>query len=247
MEGCPARKVTHFCNITVNGCSAMIEHKSDFYDLTFVLSGSMTYIIDGKTFVLNKNDAVFIPPGVVNSRLRGTVPTHYVSFNFYPADYSVFPFEVLMPNCITADIRKLILAYPQSHLSPYYHAEEKVLCMLNYILFELTDFSAMKTGNEHVMKILHYVENNLNKKLTLFTVSREINLTREYTACIFKKETGKTLMSYINERKMFLAKELVKTMPLQSVAEYLGYDNYNYFSRLFKKHFDVTPVSLKNK
>jgi len=247
MEFFPAREITHFCNISVEYCSAMHEHKSNFYDLTFVLSGCMTYIIDGKTYVINKNSAVFIPPGILNMRVKGTSPVHYVSFNFYPSDNVAFPFEIFIPNCITADIRQLIQAFPQSHLSPYYHSSEKVLCILNYILFELTDFASMRTSNEHIMKILHYVENNLRKKITLATVSKEINLTKEYTAYIFKKETGKTLVSYINERKMFLAKELVKTMPLKSVAEYLGYDNYNYFSRLFKKYFDVTPISLKNK
>ncbi len=247
MERFPLKKITHYCNISVNGCAGMIPHSSDFYDLTFVLSGSMTYIVGGETVVLNKNDAVFIPPGVLNSRLKGSVPVHYVSFNFFPQEGFVAPFKTYMPSCITSDIRQLIQAFPQSHLSPYYHAEEKLLCILGYILYELMDFSEMQSTNEHIIAILRYVENNLDKKMSLATICKEINLTKEYTAHIFKKETGKTLVAYINERKMLLAKELINSMPLREVALRLGYDNYNYFSRLFRRHFDVTAVSLKTK
>ena len=48
---------------------------------------------------------------------------------------------------------------------------------------------------------------------------------------------------------MLLAKELVlrNEMSLSDLSAYLGYENYNYFSRLFKRYFDVTPISLKNR
>ena len=243
------RETTHYCNISVKACSPMITHKIDFYDLTFVLSGSMTYIVDGKTYVIGKNDALFLPPGTLCSRLPGNEPVHYVSFNFRSFPELKPSFDILMPNCISKDIRKLVSVFPQSHLSPYYHSHEKISSLLNYILFELIDINSAKSSNEHVLKITNYVEVHLSDKLTLDTICREVNLSREYTSYIFKKETGKTLINYINERKMLLAKELIlgHEMSLIDISIHLGYENYNYFSRLFKKFFDVTPISIKNR
>ena len=55
------------------------------------------------------------------------------------------------------------------------------------------------------------------------------------------------LTEYVNERKMLLAKEFIlnREMSLADISTYLGYDNYNYFSRLFKQYLGVTPISLK--
>jgi two-component system response regulator YesN len=119
--------------------------------------------------------------------------------------------------------------------------------MLNYILFELTDTVAMNSCNEHIIKITNYIEANLTQKLTLEDVSKAANLTKEYTAYLFKKETGKTVTSYINERKMLLAKELIDNgkMTLSDVALHLSFENYNYFSRLFKKNTGMTPLEYR--
>ena len=56
-------------------------------------------------------------------------------------------------------------------------------------------------------------------------------------------------MNYINEQKMMIAKDLVinSGMALVEIAQSLGFNNYNYFSRLFRKHFDQTPIDMRKK
>jgi two-component system response regulator YesN len=78
-------------------------------------------------------------------------------------------------------------------------------------------------------------------------LSEELHLSKEYISRTFKKETDKTIIGYINEQKMFLAKELITNhnMSLVNVATQLGYDDYNYFSRIFKKHFSTAPNMFK--
>ena len=119
--------------------------------------------------------------------------------------------------------------------------------MLNCILFELPNFNVVKSSNEHIIRIQNYVEEHITEQITLQAVSTCCSLSREYTSYIFKKETGKTLTAYVHERKLQLAKELIlkNEMSLTDIAEYLGFENYNYFSRLFRKYMDTTPVALK--
>ena len=97
--------------------------------------------------------------------------------------------------------------------------------MLNYILFELLDAEAIKCDNEHVSKILYYIEEHIAEELRLQTISEKVN----------------------HERKILLAQEMIQggEMSLTDIAGYLGFENYNYFSRLFKKYMETSPMKIK--
>lgn len=241
--------ISHYCNVILKKCAPITERPIPYYDFSFVLEGSTTYYADGVKYILQKNDAIFLKPGTIRSREAGDAPLHFVSFNFTAPKDVDFSFPAYMQGCITSDIRKLVSLYPSSHLSSFYHAKEKCVNMLNYILFELLDASELKYDNEHVMKILYYIEEHITEDLTLQTISKVVNLSREYTSYIFKKETGKTLTAYVNERKLLLAKELILRgeMSLVDISRYLGYDNYNYFSRMFKRYLETTPMGIRRK
>lgn len=241
--------ILHYCNVSLEKCESMPKKKINFYDLTFVLKGEMTYTFDDRICVLKPNDAILLPLGTVRSRFAGTKPVKYVSFNFHMFPDVTLNLGKFIPNCISTEIKKIIAAFPQSHISPYYYSKEKIANILNYILFELLDITSLKSSNEHVLRIVKYIEENITQKMSLQSISNEVGLTKEYTAHIFKKETNKTLTHYLNERKLLLAKELIlhNTMSLTQLAAYLGYDNYNYFSRLFKHFFKITPIAFKNR
>lgn len=223
--------------------------KIPFYDLTIVLSGELTYIADNQTIVLKKNDAMLLPPGTIRSRNAGCEPTSFISFNFTLLPDVELPLERYMPNSISADVRKLFTIFTQKYLSSYYHSKAKFINILNYLLLDLLDVTTLKSSNEHVQNIIKYIEGHITEKLSLQSISQSIGLTKEYTATIFKKETGRTVTEYINERKMFLAKEYIvhNKMSLNDISNYLGFDNYNYFSRIFKRYFKTTPSDFRNK
>lgn len=241
--------ISHYCNVTLKKYGTILERPIPYYDFSFLLDGSMVYYANGSKILLQKNDAIFLPPGTIRSREPVQETVRFVSFNFTALEGATFPFPAYMPNCINANIRRLVSLYPPSHLSTFYHSKEKCVNMLNYILFELAEASELTCNNEHVMKILHYIEEHITENLTLQTISAQMNLSREYTSYIFKKEMGKTLTAYVNERKLLLAKELILggEMSLTDISSYLGYENYNYFSRIFKKYLDITPIALKQK
>ena len=56
------------------------------------------------------------------------------------------------------------------------------------------------------------------------------------------------MVEYANERKMLIAKDLIleDKLSLQEVALSLGFSNYSYFSKVFKKHFNTSPIRFKN-
>ena len=225
------------------------KEKINFYDLTFVFSGELTYTADNQTIVLKKNDAMLLPPGTLRSRQASSEPVSFVSFNFTLLPDVELPLEHYMPNSISADVKKLFTIFTQKYLTTYYHSKAKFINILNYLLLEFLDVTTLKSSNEHVHSVIKYIDEHITEKLTLQSVSQEIGLTKEYTATIFKKETGRTVTEYINERKMLLAKDFIvhSKMSLSDIFNHLGFDNYNYFSRIFKRYFRTTPSDLRNK
>lgn len=247
MNGYLVREVTHFCNISVNKCSPLEDRGIETYDFTFVLEGTVEYSFHGKTHTLHKNDAILLPPHTMRSRSQSEGPVRYASFNFHAYPGNIPPMDCFLPKAITPTMRALLAIYPTSHLSSLRFSEEKCRSMLNYILYELLENHTSPSGNEHVQNILKYVAEHLTEKLSLQSISDYVNLSREYTCQLFKKETGKTLTEYINEQKLFLARDLIlnKEMSLTDISSHLSFENYNYFSRLYHKHFGMTPSQTK--
>ncbi len=243
------QELLHYCNISVKKCSKCSQSVIPYYDLTFVLKGSMVYYVNGQKVTLRENDAIFLKPGTLRSRPQGTEPVKYVSFNFLPNPGAELPLAEYLPRSISADVRKLFSVYTQSHILPAYHSKEKVSNLLNYVLFSLLDHCDLETNNEYVIDAIKYVNAHLTEKLSLQEVSAAVNLSKEYISALFKKEMGKTLTDYINERKMMLAVEMIRNeeLPLSEIANSLGYGNYTYFIRVFKKYMGEPPIHFKIK
>ena len=241
------KDLLHYCNISVKACTSIERHTIRYYDLTFVLKGSMTYLINGKKHVLSDNDLMFLVPGTLRERLQGDCPVPYVSFNFSALSETYLPAKSFVRRAVTHEKRRLSGVFPQSHISPMHHERERVTAILNYILFLLLDEQKQEIGNPHVLKMLRYIELHISSPVSLRELSEHVYLSKEYTAHIFKKETGKTVTEYVNYRKMLLAKEMLEggEMSLSEIAESLGYESYSYFFRVYKKTFGVSPKKAK--
>ncbi len=241
-------ELLHYCNVAPKGCLRIQKRRLSYYDLTFVLKGSLTYIDNGKTIILKENDALLSIPGAMQERLAGTEEVRYVSFNFTLLPHASLSMPTYMPQVISREIRTVISAFSQSHLSPLYHSTEKAINLLNYILFEIWDTLSMESNNEAVSAIIKYIDATISEPVSLTQIAERVHLSREYVAHIFKRETGKTVIEYANERKMLIAKDLILggKLSLQDVALSLGFTNYSYFSKVFKKHFNTSPIRFKN-
>ncbi len=108
--------------------------------------------------------------------------------------------------------------------------------------------------NEYTQEAIEYVEKNIKKNITLEEVAKNINITPHYLSKIFKKEVGVNFVTYVTDRKIDLAKEMLadKNIPIVNISISLAFKQPNYFSKVFKKKVGVTPSEyreqyLKNK
>lgn len=92
-----------------------------------------------------------------------------------------------------------------------------------------------------------YIDANYTKAITLEDVSREVNVSPQYFSKLFKEETGRNFIDYLTERRMTAAKTLLSQgeLTIKEITYQIGYNDPNYFSRIFKKIVGVTPTEYK--
>lgn len=98
-----------------------------------------------------------------------------------------------------------------------------------------------------IQRTTAYIDANLSSNLSLNALAAAQNTNASYLSSRFKKETGKTVTVYVNEKRMESAARLLRTtrLQIQTVAQHFGISDVNYFSKIFKKHHGVTPKQYR--
>ena len=234
--------VFHYCNNNVPKSFAMDTTPIHYYDLTMVMSGRLSYVVQDRPMLLEAGDIMLLPPGTKRQRLELDEPVHYVSFNFRTDEHIDLP--ILMKNSITGEVRALFKAFARRHLYDEIRGREKASAIIGYIIADIIDVNQFAHLNPHIRKAIAYIDKHVSETISLAEIADLLHLSREYTANLFKKETGMTVAQFIKERKLSLACDLLREQErsLTNMAKSLGYDNYSYFCRTFKKRFGVSPA-----
>ena len=96
-------------------------------------------------------------------------------------------------------------------------------------------------AKEYINK--HYT----NEELSLNEVAAHVNISPSYFSTVFRRETGIGFIKYLTSLRMNKAKDLLKHTDLRSseISAEVGYKDPQYFSYLFKKEHDCTPIQYR--
>lgn len=94
-----------------------------------------------------------------------------------------------------------------------------------------------------------YIDKNLSADLDIADICEELSLGRTKLYDIFKREANTGVSEYINRRRLHKAKSLLKTtdMSIPEIASAVGFNDYNYFSRVYKKRYGKAPKFYRKK
>lgn len=97
------------------------------------------------------------------------------------------------------------------------------------------------------IRVKNYIENNLDADLSVRSLSEHFSFTHREIYALFKESFGTTPAEYVkNYRLAFSAKLLRETkLAVFKIAKRVGIDDYNYFSKLFRAHFKVSPGNYR--
>lgn len=120
----------------------------------------------------------------------------------------------------------------------------------NELIVELTtEVHKILTENYsyNTRQTIDYININFKHNLTLELLANNIGISTGHLTRQFKKEVGSTIFDFIKEKRFKEAKVLLlnTNLPIQYISEYVGYSDNNYFSKLFKDTFNVTPSEFR--
>ena len=105
----------------------------------------------------------------------------------------------------------------------------------------------MKHFSPPVQKAIIYIDSDLTANLSLSAIAEAQNVSASYLSWLFKQETGETLTDHVNKKRINLATKLLETtnLQIQTIAQYCGILDVQYFSKVFKKYVGKSPKEYR--
>lgn len=115
------------------------------------------------------------------------------------------------------------------------------------ILSNLKTESLHKNENNLVQNVKTYLENNFEQQITLDILTKEFSINKTTLTKQFKEETGKTILEFLIEIRLRLAKTFLKNtnLPIIEILYKVGFNNSTNFNKAFKKRFGNTPLNYR--
>jgi len=98
-----------------------------------------------------------------------------------------------------------------------------------------------------VCRVRAYIDENYAEDISLSMLARRFSVDDSYLSRTFKQQTGCNLMLYLASARIAQAKRLLaqKDLSITDVAQLVGYDDYAYFSRVFKRMEGRSPRAYR--
>lgn len=99
-----------------------------------------------------------------------------------------------------------------------------------------------------IRKVVEYLSINFSQEISLSYLAEMVHLSESHLSKCFKKETGKTISAYIARLRCSHAAKMLKEteLSIQEISNYVGYPDNNYFVKVFKKQYGVTPSVFRS-
>ena len=244
-------------------------HYHDFDKITIFIKGKVTYMVEGKSYDLLPYDIVLVKHNdihrltVDNSEVYERIIV-YISPNFMDAyqtaDYDLsYCFQkaeeehsnvLRIPSLEKSSLFRSITRLEHSFSDEGYAAGlyrqvlflEFMIHLNRAVQKNRLEYLDTNDCNMKIVDILYYINEHITDELTIDHIADTFYVSKYYMMRLFKQETGYTIGTYISQKRLLLAKELLLSgVPSTQVCFDCGYKDYSTFSRAYRKLFGESP------
>lgn len=247
-------------------------HYHDFDKIILFLGGDVDYSIEGRKYSLHPYDIILVRAGEIHRPIvRDRIPYEriiaYLSPDFMekyrtdsydlsrcfrePGENGEKHFYVLrLMEPERSGLHRICQDLTASFLCPDYAGAlyqqvlllEFMILINRAVLHHHANSLQNALTNEKAAQIVDYMNAHLTDDLTVDGLAEHFFISRSHLMHLFKAETGYSVGSYINEKRLLAAKMMIqKGMCVTDACYGSGFRDYSTFSRAFKKKFGTTP------
>ncbi|WP_156985018.1 response regulator [Bacillus sp. A134] len=139
---------------------------------------------------------------------------------------------------ITSELTQLINIYKQACTASEFYNKSENLTIYKYFDEQYTlDFE----------EIIRYIQHHYQETKSQSELAKQLNISNSYFSKLFKQHTGMNFIDYITTKRIEVAKELLcsTTLKTYEIAHEVGYIEARYFSQIFKKLTNRTPLEYR--
>ncbi|AGF55292.1 AraC family transcriptional regulator [Clostridium saccharoperbutylacetonicum] len=253
-------------------------HYHDFNKIIIFLSGDVTYLIEGKAYNLKPWDILLvnnhdvhkpiINPAKTYERIIIWADSNFIDNHSYEncdlltcfklaneKSFNLIRLETNFQDNIKFIIESLENSFNSNNFGSKLLSNSLFIQLLIYLNRVHLDNAYINDENSLNLKydkqietILKYINNNLCEDLSIETLSQKFYLSKYYLMHKFKRETGYTVHNYVNQKRLLLAKDLIKSgESITKVYALCGFNDYSSFLRSFKNMFNRSPSTFSSK
>ena len=232
------------------------SHK-DYYHLFYFVKGTGTFFIGEKKYDITPGVCFLLPPDTVHGLEISTVEelsSYEIKFNIHDTTLRERLSEGIMCSEEGDFISTCVRFIHQDGLSHDPGKRRNANYFLCALLARIADGH---TGAEHrdselidtsaysdtVVSIIIYIETNYMHHIYLDDIAQYIEYNRNYMCSLFKKDTGITVVDYLNYVRIRKACEyiLYSDIGFSQICYRVGFLNLSHFNRTFKNLVGTTP------
>ena len=245
-------------------------HKHDAVELVYITHGAGWCAVDGVVNPMLTGDLYVIPIGLTHE-FYGDPGLEYVNclFNkeiFKEDELKLFDhfnnskrnefahkytFGPFYHNKITGMLKELMEELSSTQI---FHSIRARALFINFLIFIIQNTSQSpgiksNCAQQNLARVLSYIDDNLEQKLTLEKLAEISNYTAEYLSKLFKKEIGATPSEFICKRRLEKACILLEEsdFTIEEISNKTGFFDASYFIKMFKKKCAITPAQFRAK
>lgn len=209
------------------------------FGLSFCMGGQITYVMDGKSYISNRDSIVLLPQGCTYT-LYGDKEGFFTLINFNCENIKTNEILVIP----TDNIQQLIKDF-EAFNNLFLHNKSKF--KIYSAFYEMLDkvFAAESQKHPLLQSAISFIEDNISDlQLSNVTLANHVNISEVYLRKLFLRYIGATPKQYILDLRIQKAKHLLAEtiLSVTAVSAECGFSNLYHFCRIFKQKTGLTPT-----
>lgn len=262
-------------HLTDNVSREFDYHYHDFHKITIFIRGKVKYVVEGKSYDLSPYDIVLVNRGELHRIVVSDKETYeriivYISPSFIEAyqtessdlslcfkkaqeeHSSVLRIQSMEKSALLQTTLRLERSFGDSEFAGDLYRQvlflEFMIQLNRAALKNNLEFLDAPIYNPKVTHLIQYINDHLSDPLDMDTLASELYISKYHMMRLFKTETSSTIGSYINQKRLLTARDLIlQGVSVTDACFQSGFKDYSTFSRAYKKEFKVSPRNTLNK
>jgi AraC family transcriptional regulator of arabinose operon len=235
------------------------EHGVDDWLLIHTIAGAGRFGHAGGELIAGPRDWVLVRPATLHDYAVAASEKHWellwAHFQPRPEWLQWLDWPEVAPGLMLLQLSEPGVAQHMLEVHRLFHSELRrreayAINALEHVLLEcdrLNPGAPDTRHDERVRRAMDFLDRHLADKVSLAQVGRAVGLSSSRLAHLFRAETGQTVQTYLEGRRMQRAGELLSRtgFSVKQIGESVGYDSQFYFSQRFKRWAQKSPVAFR--